>query len=111
LERRPVAGDSGPEAPLRASPRVPKEGIAKMRDGSETVESLLLDLHLNRLEPDKVLEVEEAIATSSQLAAAPNPAVLTKAGFGFDGATAKKLGMAPLFCGSMPLIRMVGISL
>ncbi len=40
-----------------------------MRDGYETIEALLLDLHLNRLASDKVLEVEEAIACSGKLAA------------------------------------------
>ncbi len=39
-----------------------------MRDGSERIESLLLDLHLSRLDAGQALEVEEAIASSPELA-------------------------------------------
>ncbi len=39
-----------------------------MFDGPESIESQLLDLHLNRLAPGQMLEVEEAVSRSPQLA-------------------------------------------
>ncbi len=40
-----------------------------MRDAADTYESMLLDLHLKRLDASQVSEVEEAVAGSAQLAA------------------------------------------
>jgi hypothetical protein len=40
-----------------------------MRDGSEHIESLLLDWHLNRLEAEQARRVEEALVTSPELKA------------------------------------------
>src|SRR5690554_4871174 len=39
-----------------------------MQDGPEPIESLLLDMHLNRLEPEQMVTVEDALANSPQLA-------------------------------------------
>jgi hypothetical protein len=39
-----------------------------MRDASKGIEFLLLDLHLNRIEPGQSLQVEEALASSAELA-------------------------------------------
>ena len=39
-----------------------------MREDPQTIESRLLDLHLDRLDPDQSREVEEAVAESPQLA-------------------------------------------
>jgi len=43
--------------------------VDDMRDGSEPIESFLLDWHLDRLDPDQARRVEEALAASPELKA------------------------------------------